>query len=464
MPFSFPTSRLLGLTGLVMGLGLGHGQTAPAQAPVSAPVSAQLPDTAVSPLEGLIQEALKNNRSLKAMEYRVEALHSSPDHTWYLEPPEIGVEFFQAPISSFPNPIKDQMEVDYSLQQSFPFPGKISARVEVEHKHAQSGEADLEAGKRRLIREVKTRYYELYLLDRRLEFTREDQALVNRFIDIARKQYEVGMGRQTDILRAQTELTRLKTDSITLEQSRRGMEAMLNAILGRGRKTARRIAVADSLAPLQIEWDLDTVLPILKERHPELQARRSLVAMREAENAMARKEYYPDFMVRGAYKQMLEDPVNIHGIASETGDFWSFMIGMNLPFAFWSAPKYKAGVTRSQAAWNQAREEYSDLENQAYARAQEALLKAGSNAELARISRSTLLPQAQQALESNLAAYQGGRGEFMTLLDAYRMRLMARQNAEMALMQLLVSQAELEEAIGMDLVAVGNRISGGNGK
>lgn len=449
MSHPFPKSLLFGLSCLVLGFGLGFGQAGPDRSTV--------PDSSIIPLEDLVVEALKNNSSIKAAGYRVEAIHSGPDHVWYLEPPEVGVEFFQAPIQSFPNPFKDQMEVDYSLQQTFPFPGKISSRIEVEHKHAQMGEANLEAGKRRIIREVKTRYYELYLLDRRLEFIREDQSLVNRFIDISRKQYEVGIGRQADILRAQTELTRLKTDSLTLTQNRRAMEGMLNALLGR--KTVRPIRVTSSLSPAPIDWSLDQILPVVKAELPELQAMQAVVEMREAERTMAKKEYYPDFMVRGEYKDILEAPAGSH--LGEPGDFWSIMVGMDLPFAFWSAPKYKAGVAQRKAALNQAKEEYSDMENMSRARAQESLLKATANGELARISRSTLLPQAQQALESNLAAYQGGRGEFMTLLDAFRMRLMARQNAEMALMQQLASQAELEEAVGLDLKEISNRIREG---
>jgi outer membrane protein, heavy metal efflux system len=366
------------------------------------------------------------------------------------------VEFYQAPIQSFPNPIKDQMEVDYSLQQSFPFPGKITSRIEVEHEHARMGEAERESLKRKVIREAKTRYYELYLLDRRREFNRDDQALLNRFLDIARKQYEVGMGRQADILKAQTELTRLKADSITLAQSRRSMEGMLNALLNR--RTSAGIRVADSLAPALVTLDWEGVRTVLQANHPDLAAMRAMVEMREAERTMARKELLPDFMVRGMYKDMWEAPAG-HG--GDPEDFWAIMVGMNFPLAFWSAPKYQAGLAHAKASLNQAREEYADMENMALAKAQEALLKARSNAELAKLSRSTLLPQAQQTLESNLAAYQSGRGDFMMLLDAYRMRIMARENAEMALMQLLVSEAELEEAVGLDMDELKEKVAGG---
>ena len=150
-------------------------------------------------LPGLVSQALKNNRRIKAAEFQVKSLRSSPSHTWYLEPPQVGVEFYQAPVNSFPNPIKDQMEIDYSVQQAFPFPGKSASRIEAEHRRAEMSESELEGLKQRVVREVKTDYYELYLLDRRLEINGRNQALMNRLLESARRQYEVGMGLKSGL-------------------------------------------------------------------------------------------------------------------------------------------------------------------------------------------------------------------------------------------------------------------------
>ncbi len=408
-------------------------------------------------LPDLVAQALKNNRGIKAAEFQVKSLHSSPGHTWYLEPPQAGMEFYQAPIKSFPNPVKGQMEIDYSLQQSFPFPGKISARIDSEHKHAEMSESELEALKRKVIREVKTDYYELYLLDRRVEINRQNQALMGRLIEIARRQYEVGMGHQADILRAQTELTQLKTDSLTLAQSRKAMEGMLNAVLNR--KTTQPVSVSDSIVPAAVDWSYAQVESVLESNHPNLKAMKAGIRMREAEKTMADKEYWPDFVVGGSYKDMLRMPSGTHG--GDLRDYWSVMVSMNIPIAFWSLPKYQAGVVQSKANLSQAEEEYGDMRNMVFARAQEALLKVQSSQELVRISRTVQVPQAKQALESTLAAYQGGKSEFMALLDAYRMSLIAKENSETALMRLLSGQAELEEAVGLSLEEIRNKISEG---
>jgi cobalt-zinc-cadmium efflux system outer membrane protein len=416
--------------------------------------------TAVSgdSLPDLVARALRDNPSLKAAAFQVKSLHSSPAHTWSLDPPQIGVEFFQAPVRSFPNPLKNQAEVDYSVQQSFPFPGKLASRIEAEHRHAEMSEAGLAGLKRQVTLRVKTAYYELYLADRRLEFNREDQGLMRRFIEVARKQYEVGLGRQADILRAQSELTRLQADSIGLAQSRQSQAGLLNALLNRNLEAP--MPVARELAPGETEWTLEQILPVLEENHPELRTLRSGIAMRQAQVRVARREYLPDITVGGAYKDMLEPPP--HGGALQ--DYWSVMVAMNVPVALWSLPRYKAAVTQGRADLDQAEQEYADARNGLAARAQEALLKARSGRDLLRLARGVLLPQSQQALESSQSAYQGGKSEFTALLDAYRMRLAAREASEAALVRLLASQAELEEAVGLGLDEIAARLKQGGGK
>jgi cobalt-zinc-cadmium efflux system outer membrane protein len=425
--------------------------TAPGQADA---VPAALP--AVDSLAALVSEAMRNNPSILAAGHQVKALRAAPDRVWSLDPPGIGVEFFQTPVKSFPNPLKNQQEIDYSLQQAIPFPGKISSRIRAEDRRAEMGDAELEALRRQVARDVKTDYYELYLLDRRLEINGESQALMRRLIEIARRQYEVGMGRQADILKAQTELTSLRTDSISLSQNRRSMAGMLNALLNR--EADRPLPVAGALKPAEVGWTFRQIGGILEENHPKLRSMQASIRMREAEKAMAGKEFLPEFMVRGTYKDMLS--ASGMGDGSQ-GDFWSVMVSMNVPVAFWSLPRYRAGYAQGEANLAQAGMEYASMRNMLLAKAQQALLKAESGAELARLAKGVLVPQAQQALESNQAAYQGGKGDFMTLLDAYRMRLTAKENAEMAIMQLSASQADLEEAVGLSLEEIALKLGEG---
>ena len=78
-------------------------------------------------LDDLIRETLENNPQLRAARRQAEASWKKVDQATSWEAPQLGVEFFQTPTKSFPNPAKDGMETDYFIQQMFPFPGKLSA-------------------------------------------------------------------------------------------------------------------------------------------------------------------------------------------------------------------------------------------------------------------------------------------------------------------------------------------------
>ena len=77
-------------------------------------------------LSALVHEALQNNPQLKSARSQTLAEQTKVKQVTAWDPPQVGVSFYQTPIQSFPNPIKNGMETDYYIQQMFPFPGKLS--------------------------------------------------------------------------------------------------------------------------------------------------------------------------------------------------------------------------------------------------------------------------------------------------------------------------------------------------
>ncbi|MEX2117935.1 MAG: TolC family protein, partial [Bacteroidota bacterium] len=73
-------------------------------------------------LDSLVAEVLRNNPQLSAARNQTAAARARIDQVTSWDAPQVGVEFFQTPVQSFPNPLKSQMEMDYFIQQMFPFP------------------------------------------------------------------------------------------------------------------------------------------------------------------------------------------------------------------------------------------------------------------------------------------------------------------------------------------------------
>ncbi len=383
-------------------------------------------------------------------EWEVKARHSGPEHVWALDPPELGVEFYQGPARDFPNPLKNQQEIDYSIEQAFPFPGTLAARIRVEHGHAEAAEGELEALRRKTARDVKAGYYAAWLADRRLEINARNRSLLERVVVIARKRYEVGLGTQSDILRAQAEATRLRMDSADAEQERAAALAGMNALLDRDPDAP--IRVADSLQPRQEEIPYARVAAAIGSAHPDLKAKSAEIRMRQAEGDLARRGFWPQLKVGAAYKDMLAMPPGTHG--GSLRDYWSLGFTMDMPAALWSLPRARAGAEQARQRVEQARADLASVRASSLARARAVSERVRALRERLRLAREALLPQARQAHASALAAYQGGQGDFASVLEASRAVLAAEDGAAADLAALLLGQADLEEAAGMDWEAL----------
>ncbi len=395
----------------------------------------------------LVREA-KNNPRLKAADAKAKASFAFEKAQKSLDPPLVGVEFYQAPVSSFPNPVNGQMEYDYSIQQMFPFPGKLGTMAKTEQKRTEMLLSEKQTLEQDIIRTVKNGYFELYLLDRRIEINRETKNLFRNFVGIAKKQYEVGIGKQSDILRGQTELSSLDKDSIVLVQQRTSMQGMLNALCNR--PLATEIEFIPEIYPLLPQYDLNALLALAMENRQELRSMQLGIQMKQAERAAAGKDYLPDFMVRGMYKQM-----------TEGNDYWSLMLGVTVPVAPWSLNKYSSGAKRSDAEIQIAQSDFDNMKNMIAQDVNDALLKMESSTERLKLSRETAVPQARQSLESAMAAYGTGKQDFLMVIDIQRMLVMAKLDYHMAVMGILDSQSQLERSVGLSLNEIDRSIERG---
>jgi len=406
------------------------------------------PFTQSSPLklEEFIAEALQNNPQLRAARNQTAAARTRVNQVTSWDAPQVGVELFQTPIQSFPNPLKNGMETDYFIQQMFPFPGKLSAMGKAAESNADMFNQGYKALERKVVKELKSAYYELYLVQRKIQINAENQDLMRRFVEIAQKQYEVGKGKQPDILRAQTEFSTLINDGINLQKEKRVVEAMINTIISKP-TDAELGYVADIEADIP-RWSFEQIRLLALEARPELKAMGFNIEMNQAELSLAKREYFPDLMARVMYKDM----------AMTTNDFWSVMVGISIPLSPWSSGKYTSKVDENVLNVKKAEEDYTTMRNMTLFEVQDALVKVQTNQNLVLLYKNTVIPQAEQTLQSTIAVYQTGKTEFLMLIDAYRMVLMAKLDYHMSVMNYMASQAALEQAVGLNINEIEDRV------
>ena len=292
-------------------------------------------------------------------------------------------------------------------------------------------------------------FYDLYATDRQLDVARETLRLLQDIARTAESMYRVGEGRQADVLRAQVEIAKMAQDTLRMQAMRQTMVARINALLNRG-ADERLVDAARPLFPDSMparSW-LDS---IASNGRPMIRAGWQDVRAAEATSALARKEIIPDLQIGVQYGRGATTMTDASGMTStKSENMGSLMIGASIPlFArdrqYQMRNEANAMKAMAEADLNEMRAETRGQIGEAYADLSRAR-------ELARLYRTTVLPQAEATVSSALASYRVGKVDFMTLLDdqmtvnKYRQELFGLEADEGK------AWAELETLTGRELI------------
>jgi len=386
-------------------------------------------------LPELIQEVLARNPELVAARKQWEAATTRITQARALDDPTLSVQLWNIP-QTF-NVTQAQNTI-FGLSQSFPFPGKLALKGDVASRAAEMTEQAVRGKERELVTRLKQAYYDLFLAQKGVQIHHEQVELLRQFVEITTAKFRTGKGSQADVLKAQVELSLLFQHLPALEQRRETAEAMLNTLLDRDATAPLGLAQEPSQLPL--EKPLDDLHRLALNDRPELKAAELAVQRNEQSRALAQRQYYPDFNV--AFQRFQNFQAN---------DGFGAYVAMSIPFAFWSKPKYDAGVQEAAAAVSAARAQHHSLENVTRFQVKDLLAKLRATDQVATLYRTTILPQAEQSLDAARVGYRAGKGGFPDLIESQR----AWRGFQLEYFQALVDRqhrlAELEQVVGISL-------------
>ena len=282
-------------------------------------------------------------------------------------------------------------------------------------------------------------FYDLYATDQALEVSRQTLRLLQDIRSIAEAMYRVGEGRQTDVLRAQVEIARMVEDTVRMTTMRTGMAARLNALLNR----AADAPVASPALPAFPDsvFTLDAAVAQSQSARPMVRAAERDVDAASAQARLARREIWPDLTLGFQYGQ--------RGSVMGTERMGSLMLGASIPVF---APSRQFKMREETAAMQRMAEaELLDMRAQTRGEVTSVYASLVRARNLAALYRTTIIPQAEAAVASALAAYRVGSVDFMTLLDdrmtvnKYRQELFALEGEQGK------SWAEMEMLLGREL-------------
>lgn len=394
---------------------------------------AQSPDSVSMTI--FVNDAIQANFKLKAFRSSSHAANAriAQSNTW--QAPQVTVALMDNPFSGI-SPVSGK-EREYSITQMIPFPGKNSSTESVAQARAAFAEDVYGSEERVIIAEVKKQYVKIYSAQRRLDVNSDNQLLLKQMIASVRSKYSVGQASQADILRMEIELSKLENQRSMLEQELRVSEAMMNSLRAFPPSTPIARMSEINLSHFSVQTDKLIERAILLRK--ELSAMKNDVAMNTAELTTMQYNRYPDVMIGGLYKERVGMP-----------DTWAIMLGVSVPIAPWVSGKIGGAIEETEHKLQQSEARVSDMETMVRFEVTEYSAKAKSHWEQTERYRTSIIPNAQQTLESLLNAYQTGKMDFLSLIDSFRMLETYKMEYYTEVSNYLQYRYDLERAVGAD--------------
>ena len=394
-------------------------------------------------LSNLIQEALENNPKLEAAIQGTLSAEKAIPQAGALPDPQLSFGLSNLPVDSFAFSQDPMTGKVIGVMQMFPFPGKLSLATDIAEFEAAAIRHQQDEVRNLIIQMVKQTFLDLYAVERALETTQKNKALMEQFVHVAETKYATGSGLQQDVLRAQLEFSKLEDDLIMWQQRRLSVVARLNALLNRPAHTL----IEKTDPELMLPDDPVIIFPAEKiERiRPLLMAWNERIQKAEAAIKLAKRDIWPNFMISASYRQR-----NDLADGKQMTDFFSASVSLNIPLYF--NRKQKAKVAEKELSFNKIKAEYENVKNNVLSEIESILAELERNRKRVELYKGGILLQAQQSLESAHAGYRVGKVDFLTLINNWMML----QNYELqyffALSNYYKSLAHYELAVGGNVV------------
>lgn len=385
-------------------------------------------------LKLLIDETLSNNPEIRAAKARWEATKAAIPQAKSLENPVISVMFDRIPDSSV-NP-GTSMERVYSITQEFPYPGKLGLMGKMAEKEAQMIFEEYKGKERDVIRDIKTAYYDLFMIYKSIEVNLETKEILHHLSKIAEAKYATGLVSQWDVLKAQIELSQLANEIIILNQEKESVRARINRLLNVPVESP--LGEPESINDQKNVPSIELMGELALQERPELKGMERFIEKEETGLNLAKKGYYPDFMVRLAQRE--ED-------GSAAG--WIAEFGVRIPL--WFRTKQDYAVKESVSRLESAKNEYQGMKNMVSFEIKDALVKIRSAKSLVDLHKSTHIPQSEQALSGARIAYETGRVDFFALMESWKTVKSYKLDYYKSLATFEQAWADLERAVGREL-------------
>ncbi len=395
-------------------------------------------------LSQLLFAAVNNNPELTAMQKKIEMSDFQAGEKSYLPDP-----MFEFELDDIMTDFSRVGMINFYISQMFPFPGKLALEKKVVLNSKEMMKSERLAMAVEIMNMIKMNYYDLYLVNRKIQINKDDQLVLKTFITAAQAQYMVGKGMQQEVFKSQIEISRLENEAFILTKQRQNIFSELTKLTKVAVEENTKFNFSDIDTDYLLDRDnfaissykTEKLIDYAFEHRPDLKTIKNKILMNQTDLEMAKINRYPDFNIKLGYKILPFEEKNAFAV----------MFGVNIPFAPWSSGKYDHAIMKNEIIIKSSSEEYNAKKNEIRNEITSIVNNMNSLKETMNFYYGVQIPQTENTMKSSQYSYETGMGGFLDLLDAYRMyqeaRLMYYESVNMYLKMI----AELEKAAALNL-------------
>jgi len=321
--------------------------------------------------------------------------------------PKLRLGMFNVPIDSFDLEQEPTTQLRLGIQQAIPRGNTLEIKQQRSSLLSKSARFTANNAKRKVIKEVRETYYELFYQAEAGRIIHETRGLFSKLVVITESQYASGRINQQDVIRAGLELARLD-DRTTMILA---MEEGHRATLAQWIDDVAYQPITEDFPELAGIPDIDDLGQMLM-RHPVIEAESAKVEASKKMIEMARQDYSPGMNAFVEYRKRFGD--NADG--TERADMMAAMVTLDIPL--FTANRQDRRVAANEEKASSARFKRDDKLRQLkhmYEKDKRLLKRLNERKHL---YTTQLLKAAKNNAKAALNAYQAGVTEFTSLMRA----------------------------------------------
>jgi outer membrane protein TolC len=216
------------------------------------------------------------------------------------------------------------------------------------------------------------------------------------------------------------------------------VQAQIKQLLNRSQSSPDIETVELTDTPLPNTFE--ELLSATKVQNPEITGAEKMVEKQKLQVDLAHKDFYPDFNVQ--YMWQRTDPTQFRA-------YYMLSVGVRVPI--YRSRKQRPELAQAEAELNRSRSESEVQSQQVAFELRTEYETAQKTAELLKIYREGLLPQARAGFQAGIAAYQNNRQDFQALLASFLDVLHLDEEYWKSIAERETALARLERLTGLSL-------------